>query len=66
MNVVPHIRTAAAASDQKSNECLTAVWSLLSLLIASLIIIILLSSVMVLNKRKSRYPERGVVLQRTN
>lgn len=66
MNVVPHIRTVTATSNYKSFECHTALWSLLSLLIASLIIIVLLSCVMVLNKRKRRYPERGVVLQRNH
>ncbi|XP_046655039.1 esterase E4-like [Daphnia pulicaria] len=66
MNVIPHIRYTTATSNQKSNECFSAVWSLLSLLIASLIIIVLLTCIMLLNKRKRRYPERGVVLQRNN
>nr|CAH0104239.1 unnamed protein product [Daphnia galeata] len=66
MNVVPHIRYVATTSIQKSHECFLAVWSLLSLLIASLLIIVLLSCILLLNKRKRRYPERGVVLQQNN
>ena len=66
MNVVPHIRFEATTSIQKSHECFLAVWSLLSLLIASLLIIVLLSCILLLNKRKRRYPERGVALQQNN
>ena len=64
MNVIPHVRDMTMASHQKNYECFSAVWSLLSLLIATVIIIGSLSCMMTLNKRKRRYPERGVVLQR--